>query len=279
MVHKTIVITGASDGIGAAAAKLLHEQGATVIIIGRSPVKTKAVADALGAPYYIADFASLAEVRNLAALLRKNHPNINVLVNNAGGVFGARNLTSDGHEKTMQVNHLAHFLLTTLLLDLLITNKATVINTSSIAHKLFSKLDVEDLDMANEYTPNMAYGNAKLENILFTKELHKRYGTQGLSTAAFHPGNVRSNFGNNSASPLWIIWRTPLKYLFGLISVEKGADTLVWLASTVPGKDWQSGEYYYKRTVGNTSSQANDSALAATLWQKSEAMIQQTTKK
>jgi NAD(P)-dependent dehydrogenase (short-subunit alcohol dehydrogenase family) len=161
MKNKTIVITGASDGIGLEAAKQLKKQGAKVVIIGRSPEKTKLAAKELGVPYYVADFSRLDEVRTLAASLKKTYPRIDVLVNNAGGVFGEREITVDGFEKTMQVNHLAHFLLTNLLIDTLINSKATVISTSSAANSLFSDFDINDLHIEKRFTAHKAYGNAK----------------------------------------------------------------------------------------------------------------------
>jgi len=133
MAERVIVITGASDGIGSAAARLLKGQGANVVIVGRSPEKTQNVAREIGVPYYLADFAKLEDVRTLATKLRAELPRIDVLVNNAGGVMGRRQLTVDGNELTTQVNHLAAFLLTNLLLETLVASKASVIATSSLA--------------------------------------------------------------------------------------------------------------------------------------------------
>jgi NAD(P)-dependent dehydrogenase (short-subunit alcohol dehydrogenase family) len=266
--NKTVVVTGASDGIGAASAGQLAAWGADVVIVGRSPAKTKAVADRLQVPSYVADFTKLSDVRRLAEELRRDLPRIDVLANNAGGIFGNRELTVDGHEKTFQVNYLAPFLLTNLLMDVLVASKASVINTSSVAHRVFSNFDVNDLEVANNYTQRVAYGNAKLEDILFTKELHRRYHDQGISSAAFHPGNVASNFASETNSLMRYAYRSPLRRLY-LISPAKGADTLVWLATTTPGTDWRSGEYYAKRKVARASDEANDNALAQQLWERS----------
>lgn len=272
MQDKTIIITGASDGIGKAAARELKALGAEVVIVGRSPEKTRAVAQDLNVAYYIADFSKLSDVRELAEKLRATYPRIDVLINNAGGIFGKRELTVDGFEKTMQVNHLSHFLLTNLLLDTLIASKATVINTSSVANEIFAKLDIDDINMEKKYSSNSAYGNAKLENILFTKELDKRYGAQGISAVAFHPGNVATSFASDSNSLLRFMYQSPLKRLAGLISPEDGAKTLVWLASTTPSVDWQPGQYYYKQKATKTNSVANDERVAESLWQQSETM-------
>ena len=267
---ETIIITGASDGIGAAAARALSASGRTVVIVGRSPEKTAMVADALGADHFIADFSKLSEVRRLAAELRDHYPRIDVLANNAGGIFGDRTITEDGHELTLQVNHLAPFLLTTLLMDRLILSKTRVINTSSVAN-LSGNIAIDDLDLATRFSPGRAYSNAKLDNILFTTELARRFGAEGITTAAFHPGVVASNFASDSRSPLRVMYRSVLRH--ALISSEKGADTLVWLATTTPGSDWTSGEYYIKRKPGRTNRQADDAQLASALWERSAAMV------
>lgn len=272
MQGKTVIITGASDGIGKAAARELKSQGAEVVIIGRSPEKTIALAQELDAMYYIADFSDLNKVRELAEKLLATYPRIDVLANNAGGIFGKRELTTDGFEKTMQVNHLSHFLLTSLLLNTLIASKATIINTSSIANGLFARLDIHDINMERRYSSNMAYGNAKLENILFTKELQRRYGEQGISAVAFHPGNVATSFASDSNSISRFMYQTPLKRMIGLTSPEVGAETLVWLASTTPNIDWQPGQYYYKKKIEKTNAMADDENVAKSLWRQSEAM-------
>ena len=273
MVGKISIITGASDGIGAEAARQLRAKGATVVIVGRSPEKTQALANELGVKHYSADFTKLTDVRRLAEDLRSDYSKIAVLANNAGAIFGKREITVDGHEKTMQVNHLAPFLLTNLLLDVLIASKAAVINTTSVAHKLFSKFDINDLEVEKNYTARVAYANTKLENILFTRELHRRYHDRGISTACFHPGNVASNFASASDDWMRLIYRTPLRRLM-LISPAKGADTLVWLATTTPGKDWKSGEYYYRREITNDIIPEDiNPDYARRLWEQSEQFV------
>ncbi|TFC19583.1 SDR family NAD(P)-dependent oxidoreductase [Cryobacterium algoritolerans] len=274
MNQRTIIITGASDGIGAAAARKLSMDGEHVVIVGRSPAKTASVAAELGVNFFVADFARLDEVRGLAAELRERYPRIDVLANNAGGIMGTRQLTVDGHEKTFQVNHLAPFLLTTLLIDRLSESSATVVNTSSAANSVFGKFDLDDLDAERSYSPNRAYGNAKLANILFTRELHHRFHDQGISTAAFHPGVVATGFAAGSTSIMRLIYRTPLKRF--LMPPEQGADTLTWLATARPGSDWISGEYYEKRVMQKANPQAHDPALAAGLWARSEAMTRES---
>lgn len=268
---RTTVITGASDGIGAAAAKMLAYPGDTLVLVGRSPSKTKAIAEELDADYFLADFTDLAQVRTLAATLAEKYPRIDVLANNAGGIMARREITVDGHEKTFQVNHLAPFLLTTLLIDQLVAARATVINTSSAAHYAMARFDIDDLDAQKRYGANAAYGNAKLANILFTKELHRRYGDHGVNAAAFHPGVVGSNFSAESTGIIKLVYGS-LAGQF-MLTPAQGADTLVWLATTQPGVDWSPGEYYARRKRSRPSRQADNPALALQLWQHSAAMV------
>ena len=271
MPERTIVITGASDGIGAAAARALAARGDQVVVVGRSPQKTAAVAAEVGAESYVADFARLDEVRELASALLARYPHIDVLANNAGGIMGDRTETVDGHEKTFQVNHLGPFLLTSLLIDRLVASRARVITTSSVANRYFGHFELDDLDARASYKPNKAYGDAKLANILFTRELHRRYSPAGVSAAAFHPGGVATNFAAESTSPMRIVYTSALRR--ALISPEKGADTLVWLATTEPGTQWVSGEYYEKRRIAKANAQAADAGLARELWERSAAMV------
>jgi NAD(P)-dependent dehydrogenase (short-subunit alcohol dehydrogenase family) len=273
VADRTIVITGASDGIGAAAAARLSRSGENVVVVGRSDEKTSTIASQLGTDHFVADFTDLSQVRAQAKQLLERYPRIDVLANNAGGFMGRRELTVDGHEKTFQVNHLAPFLLTTLLADRLVESGATVLNTSSVGNKLFGHVDVDDLDAEHGYRASRAYGDAKLENILFTKELHRRYHSAGISTAAFHPGNVASNFGSE-AQAWWIraAYRTPIKHL-ALVGPQRGSDELVWLASATPGVDWTSGEYYVNHKVARANPRAYDPVLAAELWDRSLQMV------
>ncbi|MGL4340392.1 MAG: SDR family NAD(P)-dependent oxidoreductase, partial [Rhodoglobus sp.] len=169
MTTRTIIITGASDGIGAAAARAISATGDTVVLVGRSREKTEAIAHELGAEFFLADYTRLDEVRELAQKLLAAYPRIDVLANNAGGIMAARELTVDGFEKTLQVNHLAPFLLTSLLLPRLVESHATVIATAS-AGNAFGRIDTNDLQNQNKYSPAKAYANAKLATILFTRE-------------------------------------------------------------------------------------------------------------
>ena len=278
MDKKTIIITGASSGIGKAAAKLLKEKGHEVVIVGRSPERTKAVGEELGVDYYIADFTKLNDVRELGQKLHDKYPRIDVLINNAGGIYrDKREVTVDGNERTFQTCHLAHFLLTNILLDTLIESKASIINTSSVGAAGLSKLDIHDLNLEKKYANTIAYGNAKLEVTLFAKEFNRRYGKLGVSMASFHPGNVLTNFASEADGFIHSMYSLALKSkimqaLFAMIGPEEGADTLVWLATTEPGKDWQPGNYYYKRRITKTHKLADDPVVAKSLWEQSETM-------
>ncbi len=273
--RQTIVITGASDGIGAAAARQLAASGDRLILVGRSPEKTAAVAKEAGAEFFTADFARLDDVRELAAKLSDavGSGGIDVLANNAGGIFGDQTPTVDGFEKTIQVNHLAPFLLTNLLLPQLLAAEAAVINTSSVGHRLFGLIDVDDLDNRRKYSANKAYGDAKLANVLFTKSLHAKFHGLGLSAVAFHPGVVGTNFAAGSSSVMRLIYRTPLRRLV-TISSDKGGETLRWFIEGTPDETWQSGAYYDERVLTTrVNPQVEDEALAEALWQKSAELV------
>lgn len=272
MPAKTILITGASDGIGAQTARTLAGRGHRLILVGRSPQKTEAVARELGADHYVCDFADLSQVATLAEQVQAKYTRIDVLANNAGGIMGPRTETGDGIEKTFQVNHLAPFLLTHLLMPLLEESRASVIQTASVAAKLFGRINLDDLQLTQNYTPELAYGNAKLANILFTKELQRRYGSRGISAAAFHPGVVGTSFASDTNHIMRYIYHTPLKKI-ATVSPEKGADQLIWLAEGTPGLDWEPGQFYTKRKPAKTNPQANDVVLQSRFWQASENLL------
>ena len=272
-MSKTIVITGASDGLGAAAARTLRARGHNVVVVGRDPVKTKAIATEISAPFEIADFADLDQVAKLAESLISKFENIDVLANNAGVMFGTFAKTTDGFERTFQVNHLSPFLLTHLLHDKLVASKATVINTSSMTNLMWGKLDLTDLNNENNYDEKRAYGTAKLCNILFTKELDRRYRSTGISTVAFHPGVVSTNFASDPASAFHKVYHSDGKSTLAMITPDAGADQLIWIAEGVAGIDWEQGEYYDLRKLGATHEQANDPDLAVKLWEQSANLL------
>lgn len=273
MTQKTIVITGASDGIGAAAARRLTQNGEKVVVVGRSETKTKAVATELGADYFVTDFSDLSQVRALADKIRSEYPRIDVLANNAGGMSTAVVITGDGYERTYQVNYLAPFLLTTQLMDVLVGSRATVLNTTSNSQKLLPRVTVDQLEHTAQSRPSIAYARTKLAIILFTRELHRRYHAQGVAAATFHPGYVNSNFGDASGSKFLNFMKrySPLSRF--TLSADEGADQLVWLASSTPGVDWRPGEYYAKHKVAKAHRSAYDPELASQLWERTLAKV------
>ena len=272
-ISKTIVITGASDGIGAAAARKLKADGHLVVVVGRDANKTKTVANEINAPYEIADFSELGQVTALAAALDSKYEKIEVLANNAGVMFGNFAKTVDGFERTFQVNHLAPFLLTHLLHTKLLVSAATVVNTSSMTAKMWGQLDLTDLNNEIDYDEKRAYGTAKLCNILFTKEFDRRFRKSGINTVAFHPGVVSTNFASDPESSFHKIYHSGGKPTMSMITPEAGADQLIWISEGEAGKDWQPGEYYDLRKPGELSEQASDLKLALQLWDESVRLL------
>lgn len=272
MTRRTILITGASDGIGAAAARRIRGAGENVVLVGRSESKTAAIAAELDADYFVADYADLSQVRALADKIRSEYPRIDVLGNNAGGVFSKLHDTADGHEITFQVNYLAPFLLTTLLMDVLLDSRATIVNTSSSSQKLLRNVGITDFETTARRMPSTAYALAKLANILFTRELHRRHHADGLSAVVVHPGFVNTNIGHSSGSRfLMTMQRTPVIRM--IKTADHGADQLVWLATSKPGVDWAAGEYYAKGKVAKANRAADDPVLARELWLRSLAKV------
>jgi NAD(P)-dependent dehydrogenase (short-subunit alcohol dehydrogenase family) len=274
MTRRTIVITGASDGIGAAAARRLYRGGENVVVVGRSETKAAAVATELNADYFVADFADLSQVRALADKVRSQYPRIDVLANNAGGMFTDVHRTADGHEIAFQVNYLAPFLLTTQLMEVLVDSHATVLNTTSSSHKLLPRVAVTDLETTAQRRPSIAYALTKLAIVSFTIELHRRYHASGVSAATFHPGYVNSNFGDASGSRFlsFMKYRVPLTARF-TATVDQGADQLVWLASSTPGVDWTPGAYYSKHKIAKANRAAYDPKLGRELWDRTLAKL------
>lgn len=270
---RVVVVTGANSGIGLAAAEAFARGGARLAIVGRDPVRLDEalarVRETSGGPgagdrvsAYRTDFTSFEQVRELAAALREAYPSIDVLANNAGGIFPQRATTADGFETTIQANHLAPFLLTNLLRDRLAGGR--VINTSSDAHGR-GRLDPADLNSSGRYRAFPVYGTSKQANILFAAEAARQWPE--ISSFSFHPGVVRTRFGRDNSLiagfyKLWPFLRTP----------EKGADTLVWLAGT-PLDQLESGGYYVDRRRRSPSTAAADAKTAAALWQASEAAV------
>ena len=270
----TVVVTGASSGIGAAAARGFRALGATVAVVGRSPQKTAAIAAAAGAEPHVADFSRLDDVRRLAGTLADRYPRIDVLANNAGGIFSRQVLTADGHELTFQVNYLAPFLLTMLLLDrLAAAPDARVIGTGSVIYRV-ARLDLDNLDRTRgRYRAMTAYGAAKLAVLLFTRELAWRARGTSVTASAFHPGMVVSGVVRDT--PLGglagLVMRTRLNRVF-LSTPEEGAAPLLRLAAT-PDPQSVNGVYFHRfRAEEPRNRQAADPGLAGRLWEYSQQL-------
>lgn len=266
---RTVVITGASSGIGREAASELAARGAGVAVVGRDRARTTAVAEAVGGHPFLADFDRLDDVRRLADDLIARFDTIDVLANNAGGLIPKRAITIDGHERTLQLNHLAPFLLTGLLMPTLVRSGARVVSTSSVANR-FGHVRLDDLDRARR--PWLggwpAYGTAKLATILFTRELARRQPQ--LSAFSFHPGFVETGFGEGA--PLMTIVRLLSGGSYG-ISAGAGAVPLVQLAS-IADAGAPSGTYFDTLTPdGDANRQAADDTLARELWTASAAAV------
>jgi NAD(P)-dependent dehydrogenase (short-subunit alcohol dehydrogenase family) len=267
MAGKTVVVTGASSGIGAAAARQLAALGARLVLLGRDPVRTAAVAAETGGSPVLADFTRLADVRRAAAEVAALCPRIDVLLDNAGGVFPGPTITEDGNELTFQVNHLAPFLLTGLLQPQLPAGSRVVV-TSSVIHAV-GRLDLTDINRTRRrYREFAAYADSKLANVLFVRELARRAGPDGPTASAVHPGLVLSAFGRD----VWMV-RTfyPTLRPFGARTPASGARPLVALA-TRPDPETVNGAYLSRFRVVErfvSSRRAHDAELARALWEYS----------
>jgi retinol dehydrogenase 12 len=266
-----VVITGATRGIGRAAAVELARRGAEVALVGREPERVRTVAQEAkaaggGAPVHqhVADLALMSSVRTLADELRARYERIDVLANNAGAVFASRRQTSEGLEQTFALNHLAPFLLTNLLRDRL--RGGRVVTTASDAHES-GRLDLDDLQSEKSYAAMRVYGTSKLCNILFTRELARR--APELHANCFHPGTVRTGFAKND-NGIWKILTTLGGPFFR--SPERGARSLVWLALSDDAASL-TGQYVEDEKVAVPSAQAQDDELARRLWERSAQLV------
>jgi NAD(P)-dependent dehydrogenase (short-subunit alcohol dehydrogenase family) len=217
---------------------------------------------------YLADLSSMVQTRRVGGQIAAAEPRIDVLINNAGAVFGQRKLTAEGLEMTFATNHMAYFVLTQALLERLgATRGARIVSTSSTAYSS-GKLDLADLQSEKAYSAFRAYAASKLCNVLFTRELARRLAGTGVTANCLHPGFVASRFASQAGG--WMQFISPVAKLFA-VTPTQGADTIIYLA-TSPQVDGMTGLYFYKRKPINTSPAAQDDAAAARLWAVSEAI-------
>jgi retinol dehydrogenase 12 len=276
MQGKVVVITGGTSGIGQVAAERLAGEGARLVLVARDRARGEATLARLRARgpgiahrAHYADLSLVGDTRRLAAEIAAAEPRVDVLINNAGAMFGTRQVTPDGLELTFATNHMSYFLLTHGLRErLLAAAPARVINTSSNAHRR-ARLDFDDLQSARDYGGFMAYRRSKLCNILYTRELARRSAGTGVTANSLHPGFVATRFGDASGGPFSYVVRAAKK-VFGL-SPEKGAETLVYLASS-PEVGTISGGYFYHCQLATPTRAAQDDAAARRLWAETERL-------
>jgi NAD(P)-dependent dehydrogenase (short-subunit alcohol dehydrogenase family) len=269
MQGKVVVITGATSGIGEVAARRLAGMGARIVLVARD--KTRGLQTlrrlhrgnlSVSHSIHYGDLSRISEMKRLAVEIAAAEPRIDVLINNAGAMFGSRQMTEDNLEFTFAINHMAYFVLTQGLRErLLASSPARIVNTASDAHK-GRVLDFEDLQSAKRFSALNVYGRSKLCNILFTRELSRRWDGKGVTANCLHPGFVATRFGDGSGG--FLSRAISMAKIFA-ISPEKGAETIVYLASS-PEVARVSGEYFYKSRPAMPTAEARDDAAAKRLW-------------
>jgi NAD(P)-dependent dehydrogenase (short-subunit alcohol dehydrogenase family) len=270
--RKICVITGATSGIGKASALALANHPTTLLLVSRKKEKGEAVIREItektgnkDLELYVADLSSQVDVRKLADEIKAHHRIIDVLINNAGGIFGKRILTADGIELTFALNHLAYFLLSNLLIaELKAAPAARIINVSSQAHG-YGTIKFDDPGLEKHYNAAKAYAQSKLANILFTYELSRILKDTTVTVNALHPGVVRTNFGRELSGIAGFVFKR-----FGLFmrSPAKAAETVVWLA-TAPQLAGVSGRYFMDKKEIRSSALSYENNLAGKLWHMS----------
>ena len=275
---RTVVVTGASDGIGRAAVRAYLTGGAHVVMVGRNEAKTVAAANRIMSEtgekrlsWEIADLSRLDEIRELSQRLLRHHPEIDVLANNAGAMFLERETTVDGIERTFALNHLGYFALTLQILPALVaageTVPARVLCVSSRAHEN-ARVDMDDLQLTRGYGGWRAYCNSKLFNLWFVRALARRVDPSRLLVQGMHPGVVHTRFATNNG-----VRGRMLRRLMDLVSItpEAGADTLVWLSHAPEAID-HPASYWVKRRLRSGSRAARHDDHAEQLWRESERL-------
>jgi retinol dehydrogenase-14 len=275
MDGKVVLITGGTSGIGRATATALAAMGAEVVVSGRSRQRGDAAVEEMRdtsgnekISLMLADLAVQAEVRGLAEEFRKRYDRLDVLVNNAGIIQSKRTETPDSIELTLAVNHLAPFLLTNLLLDLLKESAPSRIVTVSSEARRGAQIDFEDLQSERRYRAFKVYGMTKLANILFTYELAERLEGTGVVANCLHPGGVNTNFGNNNHSLGTLLFRAFKPFMR---TPEQGADTVIYLASS-PEAGRMTGKYLIDRKVVSSFEEPHDEVTQKRLWEVSEEL-------
>ncbi|MCW2802672.1 MAG: short-chain dehydrogenase [Propionibacteriaceae bacterium] len=276
MTGRTVLVTGATSGIGRATALGLATMGAHVAIAGRNRQRTEdaaresSAAGGKNVEVFVADLSSQAEVRRLASEVLEHLPRINVLVNNAGGYWSSRHVTADGLERTFAVNHLAPFLLTNLLLNRLERSApARVVTVASNAHAT-GRIDFGDLQGERSYSGGRAYSQSKLVNVLFTYHLARRMHGSAVTANALHPGVVRTSFGTEDPARIQRLLVPLLRPV--LKSPARGAATSIHQASAFE-LEQVSGRYFANRRPTRSSTGSNDQAVAARLWEVSADLV------
>jgi len=272
---KTAVVTGGNSGIGFETARELARRGWRVIITGRDAEKLRAAADAIGpaASLQVADFASFAQVRALGAALNQE-PRLDVLINNIGVSLSRQQMSRDGNDMMLQVNHLSAFLLTNLLLaKLKASAPARIVNVSSRMHRNARDFGFDDFQFARSYWVGKAYARTKLYNVLFTRELARRLAGTGVTANALHPGMIRTEIGRDGdlRGIAALVW--PLLQRLKGRPIEEASRVPVHLA-TAPELEGVTGEYFTTGRATEPSALAQDDAAAKRLWEMSERLVQ-----
>ena len=274
MGGRVILITGGTSGIGKAAATALTAMGARVVVTGRDEERGERAVEEIRrdtggeVSLMLADLAVQADVRRLAEEFQERHDRLDVLVNNAGVVQSERTETPDAIETTLAVNHLAPFLLTNLLLDLLKRSAPSRIITVASDAERWGRMDLDDLQSRGKYRGMQVYGMTKLANIMFTLELAERLRGTGVTANCVHPGAVNTNFAMNSRGFMTLLFRAFKPFMR---SPEQGADTVIYLASS-PDVDGMTGKYLSDRRLTTASDMAYDEDLREKLWENSEEL-------
>ncbi len=273
MTGKTVLVTGATGGIGKIAALELARQGAHVALVARNQAKGQTVLEEIkkatgntNLELYLADLSSMADIRKLASEFKSKHASLDALVNNAGAFYNERKLSADGLELTFALNHVAYFLLTNLLLDTLkAAPKARVVSVSSAAHTS-GKINFDNLQGEQKFNGWQAYSDSKLENVLFTIELARRLEGSNVTANCLHPGFVKTAFGSGNTG--FVASLLSLAQNLVAITPEAGADTIIYLASSAD-VDGVTGKYFEKRKVKASSPASLDQSTQKKLWDAS----------